>query len=164
MTVSQIQGLAKQPLCSFEMRCSILWCWSRSMVRMMWVYLWQVITVGNPGLSRDMGPHRGATLKGTERHPGKQHWLVFLDRKSSQGLSSPTCCGRLLLQGAKVIGQPGMSSSAWQSAQKPSPVLWSWKWASTKMWIWPLLWRCHEADSNPLSSLDLILMYVSLTR
>lgn len=46
-------------------------------------------------------------------------------RMSFLPVCSRCCCCRLSLQGASVMAQPRMSPSAWQSAQKPSPVLWS---------------------------------------
>lgn len=58
-------------------------------------------------------------LTAKHRCCGLPKWIPFLL------VCLRCCCCRLSLQGASLMAQPRMSPSAWQSTQKPSPVLWS---------------------------------------
>lgn len=75
---------------------------------------------GGPGTVTDAGPGKGEAPRGREGHPGKDPPAVW-ERWP------PTCCCWASLQGASTTAQPGAAPSAAQSAQKPSPVLWSCK-------------------------------------
>lgn len=78
---------------------------------------------------KDAGPGKGEAPRGREGHPGKDPLGVW-------ARWPPTCCGSPSLQGASIMAQPGAASCPAQSAQKPSPVLWSCK-------------QTHGGESHP---------------
>ena len=78
---------------------------------------------------KDAGPGKGEAPRGREGHPGKDPLGVW-ERWP------PTCCGSPSLQGASIRAQPGAASCPAQSAQKPSPALWSCK-------------QTHGGESHP---------------